>query len=181
MPSLKLLKSLLPTSCFPRLRLHSKNTKSPPPPCTPSTTIILSHGAFNTPWHYNLYTHALQKDSFRTLCPQQSSSGPSPPPNSFESDIELLNETVRTELIAGRDVLLVCHSYGGIPGCEALADLDLPEKGVDGDGQRIGKVLGIVFVSAFVAEAGQSLVTSKMAGRASWVRVEVRYPNPPTA
>ena len=165
-----ILRSLSPTTCFRRLTRRNRKQKSPP--STPSTTILLSHGAFNTPWHYNLYTTALQEHDFRTLCPQQSSSGPSPPPNSFDSDIELLNETVRSELLAGRDILLVCHSYGGIPGCEALADL--PEKALKG--KRLGRVLGIVFVSAFVAEEGQSLVTSKMAGRASWVRVEVSSP-----
>ncbi|KAF2160612.1 hypothetical protein M409DRAFT_59865 [Zasmidium cellare ATCC 36951] len=139
----------------------------------PPTTLIISHGAFQTQYHYQPFITALQHHTptifHRVLVPQQSSSGHSPPPNSFESDVELLHETVRNELLDGRDVLLVCHSYGGIPGCEALADL--PEKALDGR-IRLGRVLGIVFVSAFVAEAGQSLVTSKMGGRAEWVKTE---------
>ena len=55
-----------------------------------------------------------------------------------------------------------------MPGCEMLADV--PEKGVDG--QKLGRVLGIVFVSAVVAD-GMSLMSSKMKGRAGRVRNEV--------
>ncbi|KAK4497638.1 hypothetical protein PRZ48_010291 [Zasmidium cellare] len=139
----------------------------------PKPTLIIAHGAFQTQYHYQPFIHAIhnqQPTTFdRVLVPQQSSSGPSPPPNPFEADVELLHETVRNELLEGRDVLLVCHSYGGIPGCEALADL--PEKPLSKDG-RLGRVLGIVFVSSFVAEAGQSLVTSKMGGRAEWVKTD---------
>ena len=157
---------------------NAKLVRSPTP--SPSresfknnTSIVLAHGAFHTTWHYQLFCDAIQKHTTidRVIVPQQSSSSLNPPPNSFEADIKLLHETVATELREGRDVLLVCHSYGGIPGCEALADLPT---------NTPGRILGIVFVTAFVAEAGQSLVTSKLAGRASWVRVDVRIPPPVT-
>ncbi|GIZ48928.1 hypothetical protein CKM354_001197100 [Cercospora kikuchii] len=135
---------------------------------TNKTSIVVAHGAFHTSWHYQTFAEAVRKHTKidRVLIPQQSSSGPSPPENCFDADVKLLHNTIATELLEGRDVLLVCHSYGAIPGCEALADLPLAQSG------KTGKLLGIVFVSAFVTEAGQSLVTSKMGGRASWVKID---------
>lgn len=168
---------------------HSKAVRSPTP--SPSresfkynnTSIVVSHGAFHTTWHYQLFCDAVQKYTTidRVIVPQQSSSSLTPPANSFETDCKLIYDTIADELRDGRDVLLVCHSYGGIPGCEALADLSsstLREKSELGSTTTTstGRVLGIVFVTAFVAEAGQSLVTSKLAGRASWVRMDVREP-----
>lgn len=160
-------------SCFSP---KDTDTSSPPKPAakfkaTNQTTLILSHGAFSTQFHYQPFLNAVQKNTCfsRTLFVQQSSSNANPPPNSFEADIELLHETIRRELTAGRDVLLVCHSYGGIPGCEALADL--PEKAVEGKG-KLGRVLGIVFVSAFIADAGQSLVTAQNVPAADWVKID---------
>lgn len=168
---------------------HSKAVRSPTP--SPSresfkynnTSIVVSHGAFHTTWHYQLFCDAVQKYTTidRVIVPQQSSSSLTPPANSFEADCKLIYDTIADELRDGRDVLLVCHSYGGIPGCEALADLSsstLREKSEQGSTTTTstGRVLGIVFVTAFVAEAGQSLVTSKLAGRASWVRMDVREP-----
>lgn len=190
-----LLKSLSSCSCFssthtgnadndndndnepakPASTASSKASASPPSKHRPPTSLIISHGAFQTKYHYQAFLSAIHDSPHnifdRALVPQQSSSGPSPPPDSFERDVKLLHEAVRNELLDGRDVILVCHSYGGIPGCEAAADL--PETAPEGN-ERIGKFLGIVFVSAFVAEAGQSLVTSKMGGRAEWVKTDVR-------
>lgn len=188
----KLLKNLQNCTCFssthtsddedqpkaakPSSTTSSKASASPPTAQhNPPKTLIIAHGAFQTQYHYQAFLSAVHNETGtvfdRALVPQQSSSGPSPPSDSFDRDVKLLHKTVRGELLDGRDVLLVCHSYGGIPGCEALADL--PEKPVDST-PRLGKVLGIVFVSAFVAEAGQSLVTSKMGGRAEWVKIDVR-------
>ncbi|KAF2211234.1 hypothetical protein CERZMDRAFT_98548 [Cercospora zeae-maydis SCOH1-5] len=135
---------------------------------TNKTSIVVAHGAFHTSWHYQIFVQAVQKHTKidRVLVPQQTSSGPSPPDDCFDIDVKLLHSTISTELREGRDVLLVCHSYGAIPGCEALADLPLCKPG------ETGKVLGVVFVSAFVTEAGQSLITAKMGGRASWVKVD---------
>ncbi|USW56210.1 Putative alpha/beta hydrolase-1 [Septoria linicola] len=152
-------------------------TPSPSRETLSSTSIVLAHGAFHTSWHYQLFTDSIRKHTNidRVVVPQQTSCGSTPPQDSFHTDVQLLHASVASELSQGRDVLLVCHSYGAIPGCEALADLPQQQPGIT------GRVLGIVFVSAFVAEAGQNLVSSKMAGRASWVRVEgaLSYVNDP--
>lgn len=147
-------------------------SRSPSLQPSSNVTAVIAHGAFQTQWHYQPFLDAIKQntDIDRIVVPQQSSSGASPPEDSFAQDVKLLHDTVASELQSGRDVLLICHSYGGIPGCEALANLHNPDGSSAG---KAGKVLGVIFVSAFVAEAGQSLVTSKTAGRASWVRIEV--------
>lgn len=136
------------------------------------TSLVLSHGAFQTQYHYHLYLDAIRKtiEFDRVIVPEQLSAGSAPPVNCFEIDVASIHTAITTELRQGRDVLLVAHSYGGIPGCEALAGI--PQSPAENDGKPVGRILGIVFVSAFVAEQGQSLITSYHK-RADWVRIEV--------
>lgn len=142
-----------------------------------NTSVVLSHGAFQTQYHYQLYLDAIRTNTEfdRVIVPEQLSSGPDPPVNCFESDVASIKAAVTSELRSGRDVLLVAHSYGGITGCEALAAI--PESPAENDGMPVGRILGIVFVSAFVAEQGQSLITSYNK-RADWVRIEVCLQTP---
>lgn len=160
-------------------KCFSKRSKTPSPPQGLPTknlpedgniTIVIAHGAFHQTWHYEPFRNSLLQHPqiSRVQIPQQSSAGTSPPLDCYARDVVLLHDTISAELEAGQDVLLLCHSYGGIPGCDALADL--PEKSIGI--KPLGRILGIVFVSAFVAEEGQSLITSKMAGRADWVSID---------
>lgn len=140
-----------------------------------STSVVLCHGAFQSQYHYHLYLDAIRNTTEldRVIVPTQSSAGPQPPANCFEDDVANINAAITAELRSGRDVLIVAHSYGGVPGCEAL--VAVPESPAEHDGMAIGRILGIVFVSAFVAEQGQSLITSYNK-RADWVRIEVCSP-----
>lgn len=125
-----------------------------------NTSIVLSYGAFHTPYHYNLYLEALQKTTKfdRVIVPQQTAASTAPPSDCFDIDVASINTAITTELKSGRDVLLVVHSYGSIPACEALANI--PKSPSENEGKPVGRILGIVFVAAYVLELGQSLMTS---------------------
>jgi pimeloyl-ACP methyl ester carboxylesterase len=137
---------------------------------TQETTLIISHGAFQSQPHYQTYLDAVLQDTSITnvLIPHQTAAGPDPPADCFARDVATIRSAIVEELSAGRDVLLLAHSYGGIPCCEALVDLPSITTSV-----TPGRILGIIFVSAFVVEAGQSLVSSHPFGRAAWVGIEV--------
>ena len=53
-----------------------------------------------------------------------------------------------------KDVLLVLHSYGGVPGCGAINGL---EKSVRESRGGRGGVIGCVFIAAMLPLKGQSL------------------------
>lgn len=163
----------MPTTAVQAIpKIHSSASSSLAIEEPSSTSVVLCHGAFQTSYHYQLYVDAIRAKTRinRIVVPEQLSSGPAPPTKSFERDVTNINTAIAEELRSGRDVLLVAHSYGGIPGCEALAGL--PSSPADNDGKPVGKVLGIVFVTAFVAERGQSLISSYHK-RADWVRIDV--------
>jgi pimeloyl-ACP methyl ester carboxylesterase len=88
------------------------------------------------------------------IVPSQTEAGHSPPEDCFVRDVATIRSAVIGELSSGRHVLLQAHSYGGIPCCEALVNLPAI-KGKDATCP--GRILGIVFVSAFFPGEGQSL------------------------
>lgn len=135
-------------------------------------SVVVAHGAYLRAAQYNDFSKELAILGMEAVVPQLPSSSTSPPSDAFAADVEVLRSSLCMQLSAGRDVILLTHSYGGLPGCEALKDLPEP------CAPHVGKVLGIVFVSAFVAEEGQSLATAKESGQpADWVRLEVCCPN----
>ena len=57
--------------------------------------------------------------------------------------------------IDGQDVVILCHSYGGIPGGGAVRGLSKTSRYKEG---KKGGVIGLMYMSAFVVPEGQSLL-----------------------
>ena len=51
----------------------------------------------------------------------------------------------------GKDVILILHSYAGIPGCSALKDMSKKEREA---GNKKGGVTGLLFVAALLTPVG---------------------------
>jgi pimeloyl-ACP methyl ester carboxylesterase len=49
------------------------------------------------------------------------SVGASPHLQSFDPDVEAIRTVVSSVLASGKDIVMFCHSYGGVVGSEALA------------------------------------------------------------
>ncbi|KJY01335.1 hypothetical protein TI39_contig296g00011 [Zymoseptoria brevis] len=137
----------------------------------PKTTLIIAHGAFQSQLHYQTYIDAIRSTTIidHILIPAQTAAGPDPPADCFVRDVYTLRTAILDELSSGHNVLLMAHSYGGIPCCEALVDLTSEIRAISRDGTPPGRILGIVFVSAFVVDQDQSLVNCHDFGRAAWV------------
>ncbi|KAK3615457.1 hypothetical protein LTR56_026573 [Elasticomyces elasticus] len=131
-------------------------------------TIIIAHAAFHQPAHYINFTAALDEVGLTEYrIPQLPSSSLAPPAKeAFAQDVAVLRKTIRSCLTSGRDVLLLAHSYGGIPLSDALADIPQSTE------RDHAKVLGVVFVAAIVPEEGESLAKAMKTGVAEWVRTE---------
>lgn len=67
---------------------------------------------------------------------------------------------------AGREVILIMHSYSGGPGAVAAKGLSLAERRAAG---KPGGIIGLIFISAFIAEEGQTLLSSGGGKFAPWV------------
>lgn len=67
---------------------------------------------------------------------------------------------------AGLKVVLVVHSYSGGPGAVAAKGLSLPERRAAG---KPGGIIGLIFINAFIAREGQSLLSGGGGKYAPWV------------
>jgi hypothetical protein len=88
-------------------------------------TIVLAPGAWHSPSHYETLLSLLQNAGY----PKTSSHLPSvnsadPKTATTEQDALFVREKILFHLLdEGKDVLLVLHSYGGLPGAAAAKGL----------------------------------------------------------
>ena len=119
-------------------------------------TIILVHGSWQSPEVFTFLIPRLEKAGYSVFAPSLPSSGANPPLKNFDEDVKVIRSTVRSVLDSGKDVVIVMHSYGAIPGCEALKGLK-DEGGPPAQGRyNSGKVLKLAFLAAMVVPVGQS-------------------------
>lgn len=139
------------------------------------TTLVLCHGSYHTPAPYEQFLTAVERDlGFETHCPQLPSSDLTkldvgdvnapdferpPPSNGYpgQTDDAAVVRTLLTRLIEEdhKEVLIAAHSSGGWTATEAavpaLQRKKRREAGLDGG------IIGILYITAFVAPLGKSL------------------------
>ena len=69
----------------------------------------------------------------------------------------------------GQDVILICHSYGGIPGGGAARGFSKTMRGRQG---KQGGIIGMVYISAFVVPEGVRLVDFKGRGHSPYFQAD---------
>ena len=131
--------------------------------------IVLVPGAWHSPIHYGLLIAQLNKQGYVVVTDKLPSVGSSTPRSqSVANDSAYIKSKLLTPLLdAGKDILLLMHSYGGCPGADAAKGLSKSERTAAG---KKGGIIGLVFMCAFVANEGDSL-KSKLPGGVydSWV------------
>ena len=130
-------------------------------------------GVSHSPSHYQRVLTILEKSDFETRClPLASLNCDKPQAATAAKDAAYIRcESLQPLIEDGKEVLLVMHSYGGIPGSAAANGLSAVERRQQG---LNGGVIGQVFVTALVVEEGETLLSS-MGGE--WP--EVLKPNVP--
>ena len=130
---------------------------------TRQPTIVLVPGAWHSPIHYTELMGLLRARNYEVFT-QRNPSCDSSNPNaqSVSADAASIRANLlMPQINAGKDVVLVMHSYGGCPGAAAakgLSKADLTAKGKEGG------IIGLLFICAFLAKEGDSLL-SKLPGR----------------
>ncbi|KAI1269418.1 alpha/beta-hydrolase [Xylariaceae sp. FL1019] len=147
-------------------------------------TIVLVHGAWQTPPCYQKYIDGLQEAGFTVLCPllpSCSGTSESLPPNkpSLLEDAKHIREHVRALIEKeGKRVLVIMHSYGGAVGSQALGDQSpdaLGDQSPDALGDQSpdsqplsfakrraqglsGGVVHLLYLCAYMLEAGKTII-----------------------
>src|ERR1700761_2736068 len=80
-------------------------------------TILFVPGAWHSPVHYEKIMKELEQHGYETEGVALATVDPRDPPNTdADSDVEVISAAVNRILSSGKNVVLVTHSYSGIPG-----------------------------------------------------------------
>ena len=117
--------------------------------------IVLVHGAWHVPEHYNLFIRKLQETGFDVFCPQLPTCNKSGRSNaSLHSDAETVRSQVISLIEDSRDVVMLLHSYGGAVGTEVARGLSASERA---SRTLNGGIIGLIYMCAFMLQIGESV------------------------
>ncbi|KAJ0419320.1 Alpha/beta hydrolase fold-1 [Aspergillus carlsbadensis] len=140
------------------------------------TTIVLVPGAWLTPSFYEPFLNAISETRHPVHCAEYPSLDPADPTTAdCKSDADVIAQTLH-HLIEdeGRDILLVLHSYAGMPGAAAARGLSKSERVRQG---KSGGVVGMVFIAAFIVPEGVSCSGLQGGNLPSWILLDKPLPN----
>ena len=139
---------------------------------SPKPTFVLVPGNFLPPTYYASTTSHLASHGFQTRLVTLPSTGSTSPLTSNEPDVLTLRHVLEELTDSGKEIIVVAHSYGGVPACEAVRGLDREERGKLG---KTGGVVRLVFIAAWLLREGEKPpdMIGRYAMEAPWVRFEV--------
>jgi pimeloyl-ACP methyl ester carboxylesterase len=112
--------------------------------------VIFLHGAWHRPLHYiNLLT-PLREQGYTVVAPALPTSGLDAASirgrTVTQDDVRAVKEAMAAFLEAGRDIVVVCHSIGGLAGTDSVVGETVPERRARG---LEGGVKAVVYLCAF--------------------------------
>ena len=115
-------------------------------------TFVFVPGAWHKPDIYSAVINSLNDHEYPTVGLPLPSAGAMPPNMTFDEDVKAIRDTL-TKLVdtEEKDVILVVHSYTGMPGAEAPQGLGKKDR--QGKGLK-GGVVRLVFIMAFAMSEG---------------------------
>ena len=117
-------------------------------------TIVVIPAACHTPAHYQPLASALQSADFTVAVVPLPSAGASPGLRNFDEDVAAIHKIVSSFVDDGIEVVMLLHSYGGLPGSAAMKGLGAKERARDG---KEGGVRRLVYLSSYVLKEGEAL------------------------
>lgn len=139
---------------------------STPPPPKPKPTILVVPGAHHNAHHFHHVTHLLHQASYRVLPTTPPYYNGDPSTYKWRDDVDHIRAILEQELKES-DVVVVMHSFGGFAGSEAVGEVlaeagyaggEVGVKGMEGKGERKGRVLKLVYLTAFLPQIGAEFV-----------------------
>lgn len=126
-------------------------------------TIILVPGAWHKANAYRPLSSGLESAGYKVIgidLPSVVAEGDEPTPD-YDADRDVIAAAIKSEVDSGNQVAIVVHSYGGIPGSEAI-------KGFEKNVTRL------VFLCAFAVPLGGSLHAMLGGQWLPWFKEEVK-------
>ncbi|EHK16281.1 uncharacterized protein TRIVIDRAFT_40028 [Trichoderma virens Gv29-8] len=118
-------------------------------------TIILVHGAWHEPDCWDSVTSLLKEHQYPFNTVKLLSSG-GEFSTSVAEDAAHIHKTISQLADAGKDMILVMHSYGGIPGTESARGLLKKDRQAQ---HKLGGIISLVYVTAFLLPPATSIAS----------------------
>ena len=133
-------------------------------PSTP--TIVFVPGTWHGPETWDTLSAILRPQGYKCVSVELPSTTPDENPHTatFLGDKEAVRAAIVAETTSGRDVVVVSHSYGSLPGCSGVQGLTLPKKSHRSSTSsspatapatdRPGSVIGIALIATGLIPSG---------------------------
>lgn len=135
-------------------------------------TILIVPGSFSPlPLYTSIIDH-LKHYGYDVVFVQYPSIGRRDPlpPATMEDDAAFVSAAATKLADAGKAILMVTHSYGGIPGTEGSKGLSRKERKLAG---KPGGIDRLLYITSLVPRVGESLGDLMGSGVAPFLRIEV--------
>ncbi|KAF6805871.1 hypothetical protein CSOJ01_09227 [Colletotrichum sojae] len=132
-------------------------------------TIVFTPGAWHGPQSFDLVRAGLTLKGYPSEAITLPSVGAEPATVGLEQDAAALRSTLETLADAGKQIVLVVHSYGGMVGSNAVSGLGWQQRL---DAGKTGGVIMMVYLSAFAAPNNTSLLDMLSGEYLPWMRVD---------
>ncbi|KAB2575849.1 putative prolyl aminopeptidase protein [Lasiodiplodia theobromae] len=114
--------------------------------------IVIVPGGWHSPKHFAPTTELLEAAGYTVHGVNLASVNASPPLTDWRPDVAAIRSTIEAAIGPdNNDVVVVMHSYGGLPTQDAI-------KGLNKASRRRGGVVRLVFIAAFLADEGTCLM-----------------------
>ena len=123
-------------------------------PLMGSPTIVIVPAACHPPILYSSFTRALEAQDIPSVVIPIPSVGANPGLKDFSADVKLIRDTITDLLNHDRDVIVLMHSYGGLPSSAALKGLGKVDRS---QGGNTTGVVRLIYVSSHVLGEGERL------------------------
>jgi pimeloyl-ACP methyl ester carboxylesterase len=117
-------------------------------------TIVCVPGAWQTHCSFDEILPYFHAAGFPTTTINLPSVGVSPGLPDFSADVQAIRDVVGGLIELGRNVVILAHSYGGIPASEAMKDISKETQ--QPAASRPGRVSRLIYVAALVPASGQT-------------------------
>lgn len=123
---------------------------------TTKPAVVLAHGAWHQGLHWSPITERLRAAGHEVLTPTMPSVSGTAYPDALHEDSAHLKSHIGTLTNAGKDVILVMHSYAGAYGSEAVAEFHLDPANSNPQDTSKGRILHLFYISAMILPQGTS-------------------------
>ena len=135
-------------------------------------TFVLVPGNFLPPSYYSNIAKLLENYGFSTRLVTLPSTGSKSPLTSNEPDVIAVRRVLEELSDSGKEIIVVAHSYGSIPACEAIQDLNYEQRSKL---NKSGGVVRLVLIAAWLLREGENPpeIIQRYNIEAPWARFEV--------